>query len=101
MKFFRQFHVVALLAAVAAVPGISCKRDAAAARGEERKQDAVAVTVAPAVVAPVQRSVEVTGTLFGDEEATVSAKVPGRIVAILRDVGDRTASGQPLAQIDK
>lgn len=116
MTFSRQFFARALraaraaLAVVAAVAiagsGMSCNRDEAAAAsagrgGAERKQDAVAVTVAPALVAPVQRTVQVTGTLFGDEEATVSAKVPGRIVSILRDVGDRTTSGEPLAQIDK
>ena len=95
----------AVIAAIVACSGLACDRDddaAASARGgEERKQDAIAVTVTPAIVAPVQRSVEITGTLFGDEEATVSAKVPGRIVSILHDVGDRTAAGQPLAQIDK
>ncbi|MEA2734544.1 MAG: rane fusion protein multidrug efflux system [Humisphaera sp.] len=102
MIFPRQrFFAAAAFAAVACVSicGISCKREADA--HEERRQDAVAVTLAPAVVAPVQRSVEITGTLFGDEEATVSAKVPGRIVEVLHDVGDRAASGQPLAQIDK
>jgi multidrug efflux pump subunit AcrA (membrane-fusion protein) len=57
--------------------------------------------VTPSTVAAVQRSVEITGTLFGDEEATVSAKVPGRVVQIIRDVGDRAGSGEPLAQIDK
>ena len=89
--------VVLLACAVA-----GCKKESARADvSGERKQDAVPVTVAPAVVASVQRSVDVTGTLFGDEEATVSAKVPGRIEQVLRDVGDRAASGEPLAQIDR
>ena len=93
-----RFAIVMLLACAVA----GCKKESARAEiPGDRKQDAVPVTVAPAVVAAVQRSVEVTGTLFGDEEATVSAKVPGRIVQILRDVGDRAASGEPLAQIDK
>ena len=96
---FRAIALIVLMVTFAA----GCDRDAAARRAaaEERAQDPIAVTIAASVVAPVQRSVEVTGTLFGDEEATVSAKVPGRVVAILRDVGDRTASGEPLAQIDK
>ena len=97
----RQFVTFAALAVLSVATGAGCDRDAAAKRAEERAADPIAVTVTPSVVAPVQRSVEITGTLFGDEEATVSAKVPGRIVAILRDVGDRTAAGEPLAQIDK
>jgi len=102
MCFFRQFVAIATCAVVIVCCALGCNRDdASAAAGDERKQDPIAVTVTPAIVAPVQRSVEITGTLFGDEEATVSAKVPGRIVSILHDVGDRTAAAQPLAQIDK
>src|SRR5688572_15060411 len=96
-----QLFAVGVLTALSVATGLGCYRDAAARRTEDRAQDSIAVTVAPAVVAPVQRSVEITGTLFGDKEATVSAKVPGRIVAVVRDVGDRTAAGEPLAQIDK
>jgi RND family efflux transporter MFP subunit len=101
MSRSRQFVVLAALVMLTVAAGLGCDRDAAAKRAEERAADPIPVTVAASVVAPVQRSVEVTGTLFGDEEATVSAKVAGRIVAILRDVGDRTAAGEPLAQIDK
>jgi multidrug efflux pump subunit AcrA (membrane-fusion protein) len=75
-----------------------CER-AAAKRAP--KAEAVSVSVAMSTVGPVQREVEIVGTLYGDEEATVSAKVPGRIVQIARDVGDRAAPGEPLAQIDK
>src|SRR3954471_19559803 len=97
----RMFSVVAsIVFAVVLVSVAGCEKQTAA-REEERKQDPVAVTVAPAIVASVQRTVDITGTLFGDEEATVSAKVPGRIVSILGDVGDRAAAAQPLAQIDQ
>ena len=102
MQFFRQFVAIVMLAGVLVCSAIGCNRDDAnAARNDQRTQDPIAVTVAPAIVAPVQRTVEITGTLFGDEEANVSAKVPGRIVSILHDVGDRIAAAQPLAQIDK
>lgn len=67
----------------------------------DRSPEAVTVVLAPSRLAPVQREVKVVGTLYGDEEATVSAKVPGRITQILRDVGDRAAAGEPLAQIDR
>src|SRR4051794_30744738 len=39
----------------------------------------ILVSVAPARVETVQRSVTVFGTLHGDEEATISNKVTGRI----------------------
>jgi RND family efflux transporter MFP subunit len=65
------------------------------------KPEAVSVAVAMSTVGPVQREVEIVGTLYGDEEATVSAKVPGRIVEVAKDVGDRASTGEPLAQIDK
>ena len=58
------------------------------------------VATAPVKVDAAQRAVDVTGTLYGDEEATISAKVGGRVVAVFHDVGDRVAPGQPLAQIE-
>jgi RND family efflux transporter MFP subunit len=68
---------------------------------EQRQAEPVTVTLASTRLAPVQRSVEVVGTLFGDEEMTVSAKVPGRIVELFKDVGDRAAGDDPLAQIER
>jgi multidrug efflux pump subunit AcrA (membrane-fusion protein) len=47
----------------------------------------------------VQRSVEVVGTLFGQEDVSISNKVPGKVVAIYKDIGDRVAPGEPLAQL--
>src|SRR5688572_31877030 len=64
----------------------------AKAGGQQAQRDPVAVTLAPVTTQPVQRSVEVVGTLYGDEETTISAKVAGRITTIFKDVGDR--SGQ-------
>ncbi len=61
----------------------------------------VDVTIAPVQVETVRRSVEVLGGLFGDEEATISAKVTGRITQILKDVGDRADPYEPLVQIDR
>jgi multidrug efflux pump subunit AcrA (membrane-fusion protein) len=78
-----------------------CGREAAPRGPSQRNTEAVPVTVAPVLVAPVQRTVGVVGTLYGDEETTVSAKVAGRITAIYKDVGDRAAAGEPLAQIER
>jgi multidrug resistance efflux pump len=73
----------------------------AKAGGQQAQRDPVAVSLAPVTMQPVQRSVEVVGTLYGDEEATISAKVAGRITTIFKDVGDRSAPSEPLAQIER
>jgi multidrug efflux pump subunit AcrA (membrane-fusion protein) len=67
-----------------------------AAAGE---REAVPVTVRPVTVRAAQRSVEVTGTLFGEEDAIMSNKIPGKVIAIYKDVGDRVAPGEELAQL--
>jgi multidrug efflux pump subunit AcrA (membrane-fusion protein) len=87
-----------LLALTLLVPA-GCRRKEAA-QDPSAKETRVVVTIAPVRVQNVQRTVEVIGTLFGEEESTISAKVPGRVVEVLRDVGDRIAPGEPLARVD-
>jgi RND family efflux transporter MFP subunit len=60
----------------------------------------VSVTVEPVTFRAVQRSVEAVGTLYGFEEVAVSTKVEGRVRKISRDVADRVAPGELLAEID-
>lgn len=74
-----------------------CNRTAA--KAESKGPPAVPVDVATARTEPVQRTVEVVGTLFGEEDATISNKVNGKIIAIYKDVGDRVEPGEPLAQL--
>ena len=50
--------------------------------------------------ADLQRSVAVTGTLTGQEEAVISARVAGPVAQVLRDLGDRVAPGDELARLD-
>lgn len=76
---------------------------AGAGAGGAKQQDpieVVEVAVGSSIVAPLPRLVEVVGTLHGDEQTTVSAKVPGRVARIFADVGDRLPDGAPLALID-
>src|SRR5262245_23343944 len=65
-----------------------------------REKPAVAVTVEPVTPRPIQRGVGVVGTLFGQEEVVLSAKVDGRIVKIHHDVGDSVRPGTPLLELD-
>ncbi|MGB7159893.1 MAG: efflux RND transporter periplasmic adaptor subunit [Tepidisphaeraceae bacterium] len=79
-----------------------CSKETQGKPDQQRQQrETVPVSVAPIATRSVQRSVEVVGTLYGDEEATISAKVPGRITTILKDVGDRSGPGEALAQIER
>jgi multidrug efflux pump subunit AcrA (membrane-fusion protein) len=75
-------------------------RGAGAGAGAGPTTAPATVTTAAVNVDAAQRTVDVPGTLYGDEEATISAKVSGRVVAVYHDVGDRVRPGQPLAQIE-
>ena len=89
--------VISLAAAAAIISGCEKKQAVVVQRPAD---EAVAVTVASTQLLPVQRNVEIVGTLFGEEDATLSAKVPGRVVRVLKDIGDRADVAEPLAEID-
>jgi RND family efflux transporter MFP subunit len=65
-----------------------------------RDSAAVAVTAEPVAYRPVQRSVEATGTMYGFEEVTLTAKVEGRVRVVHRDVGDRVRPGEAIVEIE-
>lgn len=58
------------------------------------------VRVARAELRPMERTVQVVGTLSAYDEATVAAQVVGQIEKTSVDVGDRVTVGQELALID-
>ncbi len=58
------------------------------------------VTVAPATRRPVQRTVEMVGSLYGWEEIDLAAKVSGRVQQIYYDVGALVRPGDLLLAID-
>ncbi len=92
-------HALLTILSVLIVSAGCSKEGSAQQRGAPTTAPAT-VTVAPVKVDTAQRTVETVGTLYGDEEATISAKVSGRVVAVHRDVGDRVRPGEPLAQIE-
>lgn len=77
---------------------------AACDRGAEAHKPADPAPVAVELVAPtaatLPRTLRVTGSLFGDEEATVAAEVPGRIAEVFKDLGDVAGPDEPLARVD-
>lgn len=90
--------IAAALFAVIALPlGCGKKSEDAA---QKKAPEAIAISMAPARLQSVQRTIDVVGTLYGDEEAQLSAKVAGRITRLFADVGDRVDAGTTLAQTD-
>jgi multidrug efflux pump subunit AcrA (membrane-fusion protein) len=97
-------HFIVMVAVVTFVAGCDRPAPAGAGPAEQRQNPqqppAVEVSLGRSSVGPIERSIEVVGTLYGDEEAQISAKVAGQIVEIHKDVGDTATAGEPLAQID-
>lgn len=100
MRFFPRITIALLTAAVAAAAG--CDRGSPAAQPQSQRPGAppVDVSVDRSTIGSVERTIDVVGSLFGDEDAQISAKVAGQIVEVHKDVGDEAAPGEPLAQID-
>ena len=101
-KMTRRILVPSVITAALAVVAVAlpaCKRADAKAAGAPRTAATVPVSLASAKLMPVTRTVDVVGTLYGEEETVVSAKVPGRIITLYKDVGDAVAPGEPLVQL--
>ena len=92
-----RFPVILLLAI--ALGG--CDRNSSPKESKAQKAEAsVPVTVTPARAQSVARTVEFVGTLYANEEVTVSSEVDGRIASLAVDLGDPVAQGRSLAKID-
>ncbi len=76
----------------------SCRGQGDAAKGGAPKGPTI-VRVAIATPERVDRLVELTGTLAGLEEVTVSAEVDGRVERVAADLGDAVAAGALLVQL--
>src|SRR5215208_5295189 len=68
---------------------VSAKNSAGAEAREPRP-----VRIAHVTEMPIERSVTATGTLAALDQATVSAKVPGRVQTIAVDLGSVVRRGQ-------
>jgi HlyD family secretion protein len=79
---------------------MSCGKKDAAKTGAQREAPPRQVRVAHAAYHPMERVLQVVGTLAAREEATIGAQVAGQLEKIYVDIGDRVKAGQELAQID-
>lgn len=66
----------------------------------ETPDNAVAVRVAPVVTRPVKRQVHFVGTLYGQEEVTISSQIEGQVQRVHADLADEVDAGALLAEID-
>jgi RND family efflux transporter MFP subunit len=102
----RGLSVFLLLALAAA--GAACKSDYPAGGGQGQGRPGGGgdgqpreVRVARVAELPVGNTVNVTGTLAAQDEATVSVKVPGRLRAVAVDLGSVVRKGQVIAQVEQ
>src|SRR6185369_6874606 len=89
----------ALLVAAALASG--CSHDATNAEATARVgAEPVAIAVAPATIAQVERSVPLVGAFFANEEVALSAQVEARVAGIGPDMGDVVQQGDVLVKLD-
>lgn len=78
------------------------KRDEKLARASQSSSEfAVSVKTAPVVRRGIKSTIRVVGAVKAPNQATISAKIPGKLERILADVGDRVEAGQTLVQIER
>lgn len=99
-----KMHVRALVALTiggAALPLAGCgAKSGENAVQAETKPAPVPVTVAALEHRPVERSVDVVGTLHGWEDVTVGCKREGRVLTIRHDMGDHVKPGEILVALE-
>src|SRR5262249_41300736 len=61
----------------------------------------VPVRVQAARLETIPEIITATGELFAEDVATLSAKVPGRVVKLNVDLGSRVEAGQIVAELEK
>jgi len=85
-----------VLCFLSAVLVTSCNAEKEQGGKKGRGGGPLVVRVLEARAEEVEQEVELTGTLGGAEEVTVSTEVEGRVERVLADLGDRVKAGAPL-----
>ncbi|MGA9772515.1 MAG: efflux RND transporter periplasmic adaptor subunit [Blastocatellia bacterium] len=91
---------VCMLAAVV-FTSAGCKSGYPVSARNAAATESRAVKTALVAELPMEQSVTVTGTLAAQDQAAVSAKVPGRIKVITVDLGSVVRQGQMIAQLEQ
>ena len=86
-----------LTLAILVAPGCGAKVDETAKADKAIR--AISITVAELTRRPVARTVDAIGTLRGWEEVTIGAKRGGRVIKVLKQMGDTVKPGEPLVEL--
>jgi membrane fusion protein (multidrug efflux system) len=97
-RFLLSF-VICHLSLTALLLSVSCSKPAASSARHDA-DDSLPVTVAQVDVVPMDQALDVWGTLYAKDEATLGAEVEGKVEQTRVDFGDRVAAGLELALID-
>ena len=93
--------VAASLVPAIALASAACKSGYPVSARNASSVEPRQVKIVPVSEISMERTVTVTGTLAAYDQATVSAKVPGRLGTISVDLGSVVRRGQVVAQIEK
>jgi RND family efflux transporter MFP subunit len=96
----RYLLAVCLLAA-ALFTSAACKSGYPVSARNAAATEPRAVKTALVAELPMEQAVTVTGTLAAEDQAALSAKVPGRVKTITVDLGSVVRKGQMIAQLEQ
>ncbi|HKP86356.1 MAG TPA: efflux RND transporter periplasmic adaptor subunit [Blastocatellia bacterium] len=95
------FTAACLITAVVLI-STACKSGyPTSAQNTQVSKEPRAVKTALVAAMPMEQVVTVTGTLAAQDQATVSAKVPGRVKTMMVDLGSVVRKGQMIAQLEQ
>jgi len=91
----------AAAATALALLATGCSHEASDAQATAQTAETpVAVAVAPATIAQVERSVPLVGAFYANEEVAIAAQIETRVAAFGPDMGDRVNAGDVLVRLD-
>ena len=96
----RTSPLVALACMAAACLGVACSDNASKAKETTQQAEPVAVAIAPVTAIKVQRTADLVGSFFPNEEATVAAQIESRVVWYGPDMGDAVKEGDIILRLD-
>jgi multidrug efflux pump subunit AcrA (membrane-fusion protein) len=91
--------LLGVLAALALLTG--CSGPYSAGKVAAKEQKSVSVSVETVALTTIPETIPANGELLAEEQATVSAKVPGRIAKLHVDLGSAVKEGDTLADIER
>ncbi len=92
---------VALAIGAALLLFSGCSGPYSAGKVAAKETTAVSVQVETVEYVPIPEIIPANGELVAEEQATVSAKVPGRVVKLTVDLGSVVRAGETLAELEK